>query len=334
MDRKYILLVDADSQAAGEFREALGHQWEITSVADGKAALARMKQQAYDVVVASLDLPGLDGPQLLNRIRTQYPDTLRVIAAPNADSERVVKRMLGAHQFLTKPFDRATLKNIIEQALTLDAWVPNENVRKLISRVRSFPTIPSLYLEILAALRSPDATTEQIGALLARDMAMMTKLLQVLNSAYFGLPRRISDPAEVVGILGFETVKSMVMAVKLLGHYDRLKPIQFSIDRLWRHSTEVAQSAKQLALKETGDQTLADTAFTAGLMHDVGKVVLAVNFDEQYHGAHSLARKRQLPLWEIETEIFGANHGEIGAYLLGLWGMPPELLEEIGRAHV
>jgi putative nucleotidyltransferase with HDIG domain len=147
------------------------------------------------------------------------------------------------------------------------------------------------------------------------------------------LPRKISDPVEAVGILGFETVKSMVMTLKLLSHYDKIKPVYFSIDRLWRHSTEVARLARRLALSQTDDPVLAESAFTAGLMHDVGKLILAANFDEQYSGAQALARKRQIALEEVEKDIFGAGHGELGAYLLGLWGMPPELVECAALHH-
>jgi putative nucleotidyltransferase with HDIG domain len=160
----------------------------------------------------------------------------------------------------------------------------------------------------------------------------MTKLLQVINSACFGLPRKITNPTEAVGLLGFETVNSMVMAIKVLSQYDKVKPVYFSIDRLWRHSTEVARNAKQIALWHTEDSALAEAAFTGGLLHDLGKVVLAANFDEQYRGAQSLALKQNLPIWDVEKEIFGASHGEIGAYLLGLWGMPLDL-HEIAAFH-
>jgi len=123
------------------------------------------------------------------------------------------------------------------------------------------------------------------------------------------------------------------MAVKVLSQYERLRPAYLSIEQLWRHSMDVAQTAKQLVVLATRDRGLAASAFTAGLLHDLGKVVLAANFDEHYSGAHSLARKLQVPLWEIEREVFGASHGEIGAYLFGLWGMPPELLEAVALHH-
>jgi HD-like signal output (HDOD) protein len=215
----------------------------------------------------------------------------------------------------------------------LENWVANNNLRELISRIRTFPTIPSIYFEILAQLNNPNSSTEDIGVTIAKDMAVMTKLLQILNSAYFGLSRKISEPAEAVGILGMDTVKSMVMAIKAMGAYDKVKPVYFSIDRLWRHSTAVARHAHQLTMMETDDSDAADAAYTAGLMHDVGKIVLASNFESQYRGVQSLANEKRRPLWEVEKEFFGASHAEIGAYLLGLWGIPWNLVEAAAMHH-
>jgi len=333
MDEKRILIADADPSAVEAFCQALGDQWTIASVKSGSEALAEMKERAYLVLVADLNLPELKDSELLNKIRSKYPKTVRIIAAEEADRERVVKRALGAHQFLQKPFEAATIKDAIERALVLDQYINSDRLRELVSRVRTLPTIPSVYLELTAALRSGNTTTTEVGGIIAQDMAMMTKLLQVVNSAYFGLPQRITDPAEAVAILGFETIKSMVMAVKLLGFYDKIKPGTFSIEALWRHSTAVAQTAKAIAFEHTDDRDLAEAAFTGGLLHDLGKVVLAANFDEQYSGAQTLARKQQMPACVIEAEIFGASHGAIGAYLLGLWGMPIELLEVAALHH-
>jgi putative nucleotidyltransferase with HDIG domain len=125
----------------------------------------------------------------------------------------------------------------------------------------------------------------------------------------------------------------MVATIKLLNQYDKLKAQAVSVDKLWQHSTEVAQTARQLALAETGDRDLAEMAFTAGLMHDLGKVVLAANFDDQYHGALLLGAKNGVRAWDVEQDVFGANHGEVGAYLLGLWGLPLPVLEATALHH-
>jgi HD-like signal output (HDOD) protein len=333
MSDKRILFADANVEELYEFRRQFGPAWEVLAVGTGPAALEEIRKQPCDVLVADMNLPEMSGAELLNHVRGEFPKTVCFILAPDADRERVMQTVLCAHQFLAKPCEPAALKSHVDRAMALDAWIASNSMRELVARVRTFPTVPSLYIEIISALKSPDATTEQVGKIIAKDMAMMTKLLQVINSACFGLPRKISDPVEAVGLMGFEAVKSMVMTIKLLSQYDKIKPVYFSIDRLWRHSTDVARTAKQLTLIHTDDAALAETAFTAGLMHDIGKVVLAANFDEQYRGAQSLARKQKLPVWEVEHEIFGASHGEIGAYLLGLWGMPLDLLEVAAMHH-
>jgi HD-like signal output (HDOD) protein len=333
MAERRILIADADSETADDFRRVLGSAWIVVSANTGPAALAIMQKELCDVVVADLDLPELSGDQVLDLIRIAHPTVIRFIAASEAQKERAMCHVAGGCQFLAKPFDTATLKSTIARCLAADHCIINNTMRELIGRIRAFPTIPSLYLEVVNALNDPDATTAEVGAVVAKDMAMTTQLLQMLNSAYFSLPRTVTDPAEAVALLGFETVKSLVMSVKLRSQYDKVKPVYFSIDNVWRHSTNVARMAKELVLLESGDTGLAAEAFTAGLLHDLGKVILAANFDGQYSGAHVIARKNNLHLCEVETDIFGANHGSIASYLFGLWGMPAAVIEAAALHH-
>ena len=329
-----ILIANADPATLAEHGRALEQEWSVRWVAGPDAALAEMAVHPADVVVADCALPEAgQGVELLDRIHAGFPKTIRILLAGELDNQHRMADVQGSHLILTKPCDIKTLKSAIQRALAIDLWLTNDSLRQLVSRLRTFPIVPSLYLEVINALKSPHVTTVELGGIIAKDMAMMTKLLQVTNSACFGLPRRISDPVEAVGILGFETVKSMVITLKLLSQYDKVKPVYFSIDRLWRHSTGVARLSRRLASAQEDDPALAESAFTAGLMHDLGKLVLASNFDEQYSGAQALARHQQIPLWEVEKQIFGASHGEIGAYLLGLWGMPLDLVEAAALHH-
>jgi HD-like signal output (HDOD) protein len=327
MADKHILVVNADPAALAEFGRALGKEWKVTLVAGSTAALTRMASHRCDIIVADVDLPEISGVQLLDRVKADYPKIIRILMVTEEERERRTAEVQGSHLILTKPCDHAILRGAVERALAINVWLTNDGLRELVGRLRTFPIVPSLYLEVVNALKTQHATTAEVGAIIAKDMSMMTKLLQVTNSACFGLQRKINDPVEAVGILGFETVKSMVMTLKLMSQYDKVKPVYFSIDRLWRHSTEVGKIARRVALAQTNDAVLAETAFTAGLMHDLGKLILASNFDEQYSGAQNLARKQQIPLEEVEKDIFGASHGVLGAYLLGLWGMPLDLVE-------
>src|SRR5262249_40671684 len=106
-----------------------------------------------------------------------------------------------------------------------------------------------------------------------------------------------------------------------------------SFDQIWQHSVNVAQIARDLVLFETKDRTLASQALIAGLIHDLGKVVLVTNFEDLYGRVHSLARKQPVTLWDVEKEMFGANHGEIGACLLGMWNMPAPIVDAAAFHH-
>lgn len=333
MGVKTLLVADADGGAGKFFQEALGPEWEVNSFTDGQKAMTELKRRDYDMVVAGLDVGDASAAELLNYTRRKHPTIPRFILASEADKMRAMKEGLGAHQFLTKPLDRALLKQTVDRALNLDVWLGCEDMRALVTRVRSFPTAPAVYLELLGALRSPGVTIEEVATIISRDMAISAKLLQVVNSAYFGYGTKLTDLTEVVGLLGFETVKSLATAIKMLAHYDRIKLPNYSIEELWAHSNEVARIARQITLECTGDRAMAESAFLAGLLHDIGKVVLAANFAQQYSGVQALAAKQSLPAWVVEKEIFGATHGEVGAFLLGLWGMPMEILEATAFHH-
>ena len=148
-----------------------------------------------------------------------------------------------------------------------------------------------------------------------------------------GLPRNLTDPADAVESLGLEAVKALVLALRFLAEHSQLRPGYLSIEQIWQHSANVAQIARDLVLFETKDRTLASQAFAGGLLHDLGKVVLVTNFDDLYGRVHSLARKQPVPIWDIEKEMFGANHGEIGACLVGMWNLPSSIVEAAAFHH-
>ena len=334
--KKRILFVEDDPHLLRSLEcafQPFSGEWDMGFVESAATALALMDKERFDVLVSDLHMPEMDGAALLNEASKKHPNIIRFILAESGDKEIVMQQVLGAHQFLAKPCEPGVLKAAIQCALALNVWLGNRKLQELVGRIRTFPSLPSLYFEVMRELNSSNASTEKIGDIISRDLSMTTKMLRMLNSAYFGLSRQITDPAEAVGFLGLETVKSLILAIQVFNQYDKVKPLFFSIDRLWKHSTIIARAAKQITRWETGDDELADNAYTAGLLHDMGRLVLAFNFDEQYHGAQSLARNQQVPLWDIEKQIFGASHAEVGAYLIGLWGLPLDILEAAALHH-
>ena len=334
--QKRLLFVDDDPQELLELRQSLHsmrEQWEMDFVRSGEEAIDLLKTQQFDSLIADIHMPTMTGAELINEAGKISPNTVRFIRAGLEDKEKITKCILGTQQFLTKSPDPATLISSLSRALSLDIWIENPQLRALVGRIRTFPSLPSLYNEVIKELRSADSSLDRIADLIGKDLSMTTKILQLLNSAFYGLPRQITELEEAIGLLGLDTVKSLVLGIQLFSQYDKVKPVFFSIDRLWKHSLTIAKAAREVMLLESQDETLGDEAYTAGLLHDLGQLVLVTNFDEQYHGAQSLARRNHLPLWEVERELFGVSHAEIGAYLLGLWGLPIGIVEAAALHH-
>jgi HD-like signal output (HDOD) protein len=186
---------------------------------------------------------------------------------------------------------------------------------------------------MVQALQDPETDIETIGAIVVKDGAMTAKILKLVNSAFFGLGHKISDPNEAVAYLGTDTIKSLVLFANAFAEYERIKLEGFSIEALWAHSLVAARAAKMIATHEDAERKLVDEAYVAGLLHDVGKLVFAANLAEDYQKAINLAHEKKIGLSAAEREIFGADHADIGGYILGLWGLPVPVVEAIALHH-
>ncbi len=331
MATKSILLAVTDPQLLDDISQALGAGWEATSAVSEADALAQLEERSFDALLADFNLGEPDASELLNQTLEKRPETVRFLLAYEADLALVAAKVLGSHEILPKPIEPASLKSRVENGVNDSN--PNQSGSDPAKEAGGSPTIPPVYSEVLKALESPDVTSEQVGEIVARDAALTTEVLRLTRSAYMGLPRNLTDPAQAVESLGLETVKALVMALRFLAEHSHLKRGYLSLEQIWQHSTNVAQIARDLVLFETRDRTLASQALAAGLLHDLGKVVLVTNFDDLYGRVQSLARKQPVPLWDIEKEMFGANHGEVGACLVGMWNMSKSIVEATAFHH-
>jgi HD-like signal output (HDOD) protein len=208
-----------------------------------------------------------------------------------------------------------------------------DRLKKVISQVDSLPSLPSLYAELVDALGSPDTSVRQIGEIISKDVGMAAKVLQLVNSAFFGLCQHVSSPAQAATLLGLETIKALVLSVQIFSAFKESDLPGFPLERLWKHSMMTGLVAKGIAQKEEADRATIDDTFMAGLLHDSGKLVLASKFPQQYAQALGLVRRESIPLCKAEIEVFEATHSEVGAYLMGLWGLPDSILEPLAFHH-
>ncbi len=307
--------------------------WKVHAVQNVTDALCQMDQVHFDIVFVDLKGGPVESAQFLHEVWARHPDTIRFLLGDSMEPDLMVMCALGPHQFLQKPLDAGAVRSAIERAELVHRLFQDKEVQTLVSRIRTFPSRPSVYVEVMKELRSSNALPQTVGELVSRDLAISTKLLQITNSAYFGFQRKVTTPADAVTLLGTHTTASLVLGIEAFAKLDNVKLLLFSTDQIWKHSQAVAHSAKAIAEAMTDDEELAHHAYTAALLHDIGKLALAVNMEDQYRHAIDLARERNVPLFETEREIFGATHAQAGAYLLSLWGLPAPVIEAVGTHH-
>lgn len=337
MRKKRILFVDDEPFVIDGLRRMLRKlrdEWDMSFVTSGNDALACMAQGAFDVLVTDLRMPGLDGADLLERVTEAYPITARIVLTGQADEGLSERAANCAHQCLMKPVDAETLKNAVARACSLQQGLHNEWVRGLVTVCNTLPSLPSLYLDIVQAAQSESTDARTIATIIRRDMSIAAKLLKLVNSSFFGLGRRVSSIEHAVSLLGLVRIKALVLGEKVFKQFQPTKPIPgFNFESLWRHSLVVAEVARLISKAEnqTGDRP--DQAFTAGLLHDVGILLLAFNMPDRFATLLASCQQSALTLWAMEKDILGATHSEVGGYLLGLWGLPPRIVEAITLHH-
>jgi HD-like signal output (HDOD) protein len=333
---KRILFVDDDARELERYRELFADlvpEWELGFAPNGKEAIRQMFQAPYDVVVTDYSMPEMDGSELLDLVMQRYPRAVRVMVCTPEERATGIKLVGRAHQDLAKPAEREALVAAIERAMALRELLANNKLKALVSQVLSLPSMPDLYLRLLDELNAEEPSIERVGDVIQRDPAMCAKLLQLVNSAFFGLPQKIGNPGEAAMYVGVDTIKALVLSLQFFALFERVRIPEFSFEALWAHSWNTGLIAKRLARLERLDYQQTDLAFTAGLLHDAGKLVLASGLPNQYQAVLRLQQQRPVPVWELEREVLGAGHAEVGAYLLALWALPDPLVEALAWHH-
>jgi HD-like signal output (HDOD) protein len=221
----------------------------------------------------------------------------------------------------------------ILRATQLEETLQSEKLRELVTRCSSLPSVPEIYSELIEELQNPDADNEDMARIVLKDGGMTARILKLANSAFFGFGQEISDISQAIIYLGTETIKSLILFSNAFSEHEQLKFPGFAVESLWQHSLEAACASKRIAIHEDEERKVTEEAYVAGLLHDVGKLMLAANLPAQYQEAIAVARREKVPLSVVERKMFGADHADIGGYLLGLWGLPVPVVEAIALHH-
>lgn len=329
--------MDDESEVLDGLRRMLRSQrkeWICAFADSGPKALEMLSgEDKFDLVVSDMRMPGMDGAQLLEEVRKRHPYMVRIILSGQSDHDTIMTSVKPAHQFLAKPIEQDALLSVLRKSLALQEVLANESLAKLLSEVEALPALPAVYTRLMDEIESDDSSLEVIGGIIEQDIGMTANILKVVNSAFFGIPRKIEKPAQAVSLLGLDVVKALVLSYQLFSSFDLSKIKAFSFELLWKHSVATGGLAKLIAQEEGLKKDQVDEAFFAGMLHDVGKLPLSAFASEHYNHILALVRQEDRLLWEVEMETIGTSHAEAGAFLMGLWGMPEAVTSAIAFHH-
>lgn len=331
-----ILFVDDQPGELAELEQSLRkfrQEWCMDFAHSGADALRRIASTEYDVVVCDLNMPETSGTDVLREVQKRWPKAVRILLSKRGEQEQAIVSTGVAHQHLAKPCDVDLLEMVISDTLALRYHMENDAIRDLVGRLDHLPTLPDTYTALVAELNSPCSSLARVGDIIRRDVSISAKILQLVNSSFFGLPVHVTDVSHATALLGMNVVKPLVLSSGLFEQFAPGSLGEYSLAHLVDHSAEVALAARCIAQLEGAAAEDCDDAFMAGMLHDMGQLVLAKNFPAQYDQMRQHAFESDTPLHELERAEFQASHADLGAYLLGLWGLPSPIVEAIVWHH-
>jgi HD-like signal output (HDOD) protein len=327
-----ILLIDAAPAPAAQLQQTLLQlrpQWETIIANSATAALAALAQRRFDAVVCDIGTPALDGPQLLTQVRDRYPNLVRLCLSDNLDDDAFLRAVPVTHQFLSKPCNVDSLSEVLERICSLRDILRSGAIHELIDNLKALPATPQTLQALSEAIARPNSHAADITQIVSNDTALSVKILQLANSAFYRRGAPVTSIQAAISYAGLEMIKSLALSACVFSALDASPAAIRRLHDLQGRSLRKAHFARMLLR----DSRHADEAFTAALLLDIGQAVLALSAPEKFEQMIELARATGRSWHEVEAEVFGAAHPEVGAYLLGLWGVPLDLIEAVAFHH-
>lgn len=306
--------------------------WEIVPATSGELAVSWLTRTVFDLVLTDMQMPGMDGSVVLKMARQLQPQAVRIVLSGHSPLLRIMGAEGDYHRFLTKPVDPDQLMAILRSFILEGAGDGTRKARELVTGLMGIPCIPSNLARLEAALELPEPSLGEVLEVVSQDLGMAAKILKLVNTAYLSFGRSIVELDKAIESLGLDIIQELVLSRGAMAPAENLAPEGLSLEALWAHSRVIGLRTRDLIYRETGDRHAAAEAYTAGLLHDVGMVVLANDPSCRYR---SILEQGRLPggqLIPLEQEQLGTDHVQVGVQLLNLWGLP-ESISSITREH-
>jgi HD-like signal output (HDOD) protein/ActR/RegA family two-component response regulator len=328
-----VLFVDDEPlvlRALGRMMRPMQNDFDAVFAANGAEALEQLATKQVDVLVSDMRMPGMDGAALLTQVQQHFPATARVILSGYAQDETLLRAIPVSHRFLAKPLQPAELKLVLYRTIALHKLLDSPALRALVGGAKDLPTRPVVYFELRSALADSGRSMRDIARIVERDAGITGRLLRTVNNAFFAPATRITSVQQAVQHLGTNMLVSLILTLECFGNFeDTLAECDLVPASLERKAYLAATIARDI----TRDRSAREDAFVAALLHDCGLLLVAARRPAMLEKAVKLAREESCTLVQAERKLWGTTHAEVGAYLLGLWGLPYPVVEAVAHCH-
>ncbi|HVV85389.1 MAG TPA: HDOD domain-containing protein [Kofleriaceae bacterium] len=323
-----LLLVDDEPRILSGLSRALrtsgSREWDVATATSGDEALARLTEAPADVVMSDVNMPGMDGPTLLGEVRKRWPEVVRLVLSGYADLMASQKLAAVAHQFFDKPLRIADLVDSLRRIERLRARFAEPSLRALIGGIGELPAAPSVFVELSAIVEDPTATLDDITRVVRKDPAVSAQVLHLASSAFYARGGPIADLRGAIGRIGGRIVRMVALSAAAFRPPPKVAAM---VDRIQAHSLAAGLLAEQIV----GDPDHREAAFVSGLLSDLGMMALVTWMPDRY--LPLLSAWSSEPIHVREKAELGVTHADVGAYLLGLWGLPRNVVEAVSSHH-
>jgi HD-like signal output (HDOD) protein len=296
-------------------------EWQVLTASARTSAKAVCGALSLDAVIVDTGL-GDDGLLLLDDLAGTFPRIGRIALSQGAQS--------AAHRVLPRNPPSFPLALAVQAAIESAGQEDVDPVAALIADVDDLPSSPATWTRLRTLLADPDIEIRALAEAISRDVGTTARVLRLVNSAFLGLRRQITDMREAITVLGLRTISSVVLSAEVMAAFDKLRAVPgLDVDALSSHGLASGVVARSLLT----DRGQADDGFVAGLLQDVGQLALASAAPDAFRHCLAEAAWHNRPLHEVEREILGCDHAQTGAALLVLWQMPESVIAAVAGSH-
>ncbi len=329
-----VLFVTGDRSDVGLIHRLLpegASRWRPMHATDANAALLALNEgPPIHAVALDAGFNGADGGAFLNEVRDRFPRIARFSFSDEAEQGDgrgwTTTIVLGT---ISKRASAASVQAMLDRATTLHALITRDAVLSLVGGIDRLPPLPSTYRRLLQVASNPDTSIREIAEIVESDPVMTLKVLQLVNSAFFGLVRRVPTVAGALSLLGLELLKSLLLAAHVMSAFEKVDIKGFSAERFQIYSMRIARLAHRFG----GSRRLEDEALTSGILRDIGELIFALRRPQEFSRVMQRVTEGGERQCEVEMEILGASHAEAGACLLASWGIPFSVVECVAFHH-